>query len=229
MQVELQASPSPQVLEDSPEVSDSPSSSCVSTTSSSTAPVSPEPEGTYSPISIDNAMSPLPSDKENTTTISSASQAVSCCANTSSINAGYKIIFDNVDSAIKPRQMRIDSKSKILHYIHGYALLDRIDYSCEPDERSGEANLYDILPSHDDYKLLKKHFSILVARIIVSYLDFFKDDFRGLVQKHIPHKHSKEMNMKSEVVRDYIASWYNCSSIQSVRINYIIDMLYDLP
>lgn len=196
MQVELQVlPPSPQAF-DSCEVSDSTSSSVV--TSSNSEPDSPQVEGS---ITIEEVTAALPLEETSASPPPTATNS----ANGSSVNAGFKIVFDNVDSTIQPRQMRIDSKSKLMHYVLGYALLDRIDFSYEPDKRSGATNLYDILPSENDYELLKEHFSVLVARIIVSYLDFFKDDFKSVVVKHIPHKHSKEMKMKSEVVRFYLS------------------------
>ena len=39
---------------------------------------------------------------------------------------------------------------------------DRIDHSHELDKRGGEANLYDILPSSEDYKILKDNLSVHV-------------------------------------------------------------------
>ena len=121
-----------------------------------------------------------------------------------SVNAGFKLVFDNIDKTVQPRHMRVDSKAKSLHYVHAYAIKDRIDFSCEPEKKDGEANLYDILPNSQDYKLLKENFSVHVSRIIVAYMDFFRDDFKDLPLKHIPHKFSKEMSMKSEVVRNYL-------------------------
>lgn len=60
-------------------------------------------------------------------TIPSAFQIVPYISS-SSVNAGYKIAFDNVDQSIQPRQMRIDSKSKLLH------LVLALNYSCLPDQ-----------------------------------------------------------------------------------------------
>ena len=137
--------------------------------------------------SLDNSMlsdissgnQDLPSDPRESVLLP-ASESIATLSESSdnqpiSVNAGYKLVFDNIDKTIQPRHMRVDSKAKSLHYVHAYAIKDRIDFSCFPDKRVGEANLYDILPNSQDYKLLKENFSVHVSRIIVAYMDFFRD------------------------------------------------------
>ena len=58
---------------------------------------------------------------------------------------------------------------------------------------------YQILKT--SYQLLKQNFAIHISRIIADYLSIFKEDFKNLVPRHIPHKYSKEMSMKSKIVR----------------------------
>ena len=41
---------------------------------------------------------------------------------------------------------------------------------------------------------------MLVSRVLIEHLDLFKQDFKNLAKKHIPHKYSMEMRHKSEVV-----------------------------
>ena len=98
--------------------------------------------------------------------------------------------------------MTQDSQTKTLHYVQAYAVKDRIDYS-GIGEQKNETNLYKILPDSEDYHLLKERFVIHVSRIIIAYLDFFKEDFKNLVQRHIPHRYSSEMCHKSEIVSTY--------------------------
>lgn len=119
-----------------------------------------------------------------------------------SINAGYKIVFDNLDKTIKPRYMSIEKQSTSLHYVHGYAVKDRIDFSTysAANESGKERNVFSLLPAASDYATLKRRFSIHVTRIITSYLTFFTEDFEGLVNHHIKHRYSTEMGKKSEVV-----------------------------
>lgn len=69
--------------------------------------------------------------------------------------------------------MRSDSQTRSLHYVHSYAVKDRVDFSSLPHEVPTEVNIYDIL----DYQELKNQFSVHVSCIIVKYLPFFTDDF----------------------------------------------------
>ena len=119
-----------------------------------------------------------------------------------SVNAGFKIVFDNIDKTIKPRHMTLNSQTTSLHYVQAMAVKDRIDYSFLSDkiDPERECNLYDILPDADDYDSLKKRFITHISRMIVAYLSFFKVDFLGLVPAHIPHRYSSVMSSKTEVV-----------------------------
>ena len=117
-----------------------------------------------------------------------------------SLNAGYKLVFDNIDKHVKPRYMRSDSQAVSLHYVHVYGVKDRIDYSSLSSQKPTELNLYDILPSAEDYDSLKKDFTTLISRMLHTHLPFFGDDFKNLAEKHIPHQYSAEMCLKSEVV-----------------------------
>ena len=57
-----------------------------------------------------------------------------------------------------------------------------------------------ILPGLNVQRVLKENFKVLVARTIVSFLPAFKS-FQKLVPKHIKHMFTKEMTLKSEIVR----------------------------
>ena len=60
-----------------------------------------------------------------------------------SINDGYKIVFDNLGKTVNPRYMRSDAQAQSLHYVQGFAMKDRIDYSCFSEKLdNGEVNLY---------------------------------------------------------------------------------------
>lgn len=145
----------------------------------------------------------LPQETTSTSALcehASSSSSVEVIQPPLSLNAGYKLVFDNIDKTVKPRFMRLDSQTVSLHYVQMYAVKDRVDYSTEPCQKAAEVNLYDVLPSCDDYDSLKRNFSVLISQMIVTYLPFFGRDFKDVVQRHIPHKHSAEMCKKSEVV-----------------------------
>lgn len=115
--------------------------------------------------------------------------------------ACIKLVMDNIDSTVRPRFMREDAQNQSLHYVQVYAVKDRINNSSIPDPPpSSTRNIFNIIPSSDDYAQLKKNLPILVARILVKNIQFFNEDYRQLVTKHIPHKYSDQTSQKSEVV-----------------------------
>lgn len=114
---------------------------------------------------------------------------------------GLKFVVDNVDSTVRPRHMREDNQSKSLHYVQVYAVKDRIDYSSFVNTPpTGEKNVFDILPTSNDYDKIKENMAILVSRIIADRIRFFAEDYKGVVTRHIPHKYTSQMSQKSEVV-----------------------------
>jgi hypothetical protein len=130
---------------------------------------------------------------------------------------GYKVVIDNIDKNVKPRDMRIDSQTKSLHYVQLYGVKDRVDFSSLSNiPKAGEMCLYDILPSTEDYQKLKENLSILVARTMTDNLSFFSKDFKSLVPRHVPHQYSREMSAKSEVVScNYLTYVYKCLYIHA--------------
>ena len=113
-----------------------------------------------------------------------------------SVNAGYKLVFDNIDKNVKPRHMRSDNHCTTCNHMH------RVNYDSISNEQSTEVNVFDILPAEEDYKSLKMNIAILVSRVIVKLFPFFTSDYKGLPIKHIPHEHSSEMARKSEIHSD---------------------------
>ena len=69
--------------------------------------------------------------------------------------------------------MREDAQNESLHYVQVYAVKDRVDFSAIPDCPSSAKNLYSILPTSDDYQILKENMAILVSRILVEHIRFF--------------------------------------------------------
>ena len=117
--------------------------------------------------------------------------------------SGMKLVLDNIDKTVRPRHQTSDAQTKSLHYIQVYGVKDRVNFtglstSPPPIDKS----VYDILPSGIEYQTLKDNFAILVARILVEHIPFFREDFSGLITNHIPHCYSTEMTNKSEVVSD---------------------------
>ena len=115
----------------------------------------------------------------------------------------FKIVMDNIDKTIKPNDMRMDHQTRSLHYVHKYAVRDRIDLSsfddkpCLPD--IGIMKVNKVLPSVSDNTSIRANMSTLVARVLVENLPFLKG-FKLCIGLHIQHKFSNEMSQESEVV-----------------------------
>ena len=122
----------------------------------------------------------------------------------------FKIIGDNLDKNVKPRDMRSDFQTRSLHYFHACAVEDRIDLSgfsgdvTIPDIQS--IQLCNLLPSDSDRAAMKNNFGIHIARVLVKYVTFFQKLGQKNDLRHIKHKFWKEMSQKSKVVSLYSTS-----------------------
>ena len=90
---------------------------------------------------------------------------------------------------------------------------DRISFSLFAEKVPTCVNAYDVIPNENDYQSLKSNFFVLVSQIIVEYMPFFNTDYKGIPQQHIPHKYTKQMSSKSEVVSVYINTNKTLTSI----------------
>ena len=85
---------------------------------------------------------------------------------------GFRLVGDNIDKTIKPRDMRLDHQSKQLHYFHVYAMKDRINFRhlenrprlINPEEL--DLNLF--LPSAEDAVTLAANYQVLITRILAQ-------------------------------------------------------------
>ena len=115
----------------------------------------------------------------------------------------FKIVGDNIDKTVRPREMRIDHQSRSLHYFHLYGVRDRVsvdhlhDEAALPDLKS--VNVKEVLPTTQDEKRLRENFAFHIACILKRRSKFFAEFGSGL-QRHIKHDKYNEMATKSEVV-----------------------------
>ena len=109
----------------------------------------------------------------------------------------FKIVGDNVDKYVKPRDMREDNQAKSLHYFHVHALQDRLDLSTLSDELPSpdlsSVQIESILPTPEDQVAMEEHFRFLIVRVLKKYMPFFKE-FGLCVERHIRHEHYEEMS-----------------------------------
>ena len=114
--------------------------------------------------------------------------------------SGFKLVGDNIDKTIKPRDMRLNKQATSLHYFNVYAVKVRIDFSHLSSNATiifPEDITYDPL-SEDDNGLIH-NFETLVTRILVQYVPGLQL-ISSKVNCHIEHKYSKQMSQKSKVV-----------------------------
>lgn len=117
---------------------------------------------------------------------------------------GFKLVGDNLDKTIKPRDMRVDNLPQSLHYFNVYAVLDRVDFRA----LSGDTTIIDVakvdtdlfLPSARDIEAIIANFRVLISRVLTEHLPALCQ-YSTCVASHIDHKYSREMSAKSHVVR----------------------------
>ena len=118
--------------------------------------------------------------------------------------SGFKLVGDNIDKTIKPRDMQLNKQATSLHYFNVYAVKDRIDFSHLSSNATiifPEDITYDpFYPSSEDDNGLIHNFETLVTRILVQYVPGLQL-ISSKVNCHIEHKYSKQMSQKSKVVR----------------------------
>ena len=159
-----------------------------------------------------SSTSSLSSEQATSIDLSLSSESNDACSSNSSfsyespseiIPFTYKLVGDNIDKNVRPRQMRSDVQNRSLHYFHSYAVRDRVymsQFSNDIEVRdTASINLQEVLPTCKDEEILRKNFAILVGRTLVKYIPCLAQHGNEL-GKHIPHEFSKEMSQKSEVV-----------------------------
>ena len=117
----------------------------------------------------------------------------------------FKLVGDNIDKTIKPRDMCVESLPQFLHYFNVYAVLDRVDFR----SLSADMSIIDItkvdtdimLPSEADMEAMIANFSVLISRLLVHHLPALCE-YSACVAAHIDHKYSSEMSAKSHVVSE---------------------------
>jgi L1 cell adhesion molecule like protein len=118
---------------------------------------------------------------------------------------GFTIVGDNIDKNVRSRHMRLDRQNKSLHYFHSFAVKDRVNLhnvsDTPPTELPAVSEAVEmLLPNEDDHAAICDEFAILVAQMMCDNMQYFKENYGDIVQRHIPHQYEQEMSSKSEVV-----------------------------
>ena len=85
-------------------------------------------------------------------------------------NLPLKIVGDNIDKSVRPREETSEEHTKSLHYFHTYAVKDRTDASALEDNAHLSdlegADVSEVLPSDDDLRILKQNMSVIAGKCI---------------------------------------------------------------
>lgn len=96
-----------------------------------------------------------------------------------------------------------DDTNKSVHWTHQYVMEEKItnpmDESSKPQKSVSDLQLIELLPSKNVQENLTWQWSILVSRVITTYLKPFQQ-FAQEVIRHITHIYSKEMERKSKIL-----------------------------
>ncbi|KAL5506330.1 hypothetical protein EMCRGX_G007948 [Ephydatia muelleri] len=116
---------------------------------------------------------------------------------------GFRLVGDNVDKNVKPRDMRLNRQTTSLHYFHTYAVKDRICFShlsTDPIEIVQDSINFEMFyPTVGDNTQLVSNLETLVARMFVQRIPGLQS-LSAEATPHIKHLYSKQMALKSEVV-----------------------------
>lgn len=91
--------------------------------------------------------------------------------------------------------MRIDHQTQSLHYFHSFAVKDRVNFSSLPNTISlinpPDIDLQCFLPTADDQLVLEENLCVLISRMVVQYIPFFRR-CTSKVKQHIDHPYSRK-------------------------------------
>ena len=108
-----------------------------------------------------------------------------------------------MDLRQQPSHQTLDRRGKDHHWFHMVAVQDRVvtgDISItQPLALVKDLELHTFLPTIEDCIRLNDEFITLTARVLTERMTAWKC-LQDCVDTHIPHKFSKEMAMKSEIV-----------------------------
>ena len=92
----------------------------------------------------------------------------------------FKLVGDNINKLLTPRQETHDVHKQSLHYFHAYAVKDRCDFSqlnnTPPVVNVQDSDTSIVLPAAADNDVSIENMSILVARTIWKMTGFFQSN-----------------------------------------------------
>ena len=112
----------------------------------------------------------------------------------------FKLVGDNLDKNVKPRDMRSDHQTESFHFFNTLAVKDRISLAHHSSSATivnpDTVDLDQYLPSSEDYRIMTSNMVTLVSRVLVKHIPSLLP-YTPVVESHIKHPRSKEMAQKS--------------------------------
>ena len=117
---------------------------------------------------------------------------------------GVKLVGDNIDRTVRPRQQRLNQQTQSLHYFNTMAVQDRIDISnlsdeCKTPTELANFDVASLLPTEADLESIQDNFAILLSRKLVKFIPALQA-LQPAAVTHLNHQYSTEMSQKSTVV-----------------------------
>ena len=111
-------------------------------------------------------------------------------------SSGFNIVVDNWDMRQEVRNMSAEHQNADIHWVNHNIVENRVSGNHLPDDKPikdiKDLQNKDLLPSTVDHKALYDNYIIHIQRILVKRILSLKC-LDECAQKHIVHKHSKEM------------------------------------
>ena len=120
-----------------------------------------------------------------------------------SCHPGFVITFYNIDFHFSRRNMSMSEQNRDVHWVNHSMVENRVSGNHLLTAR--KKDILDIpniqfLPSVEDQRRQRMNYIILASRILVDYFDSL-NVFKDVCVRHIPHKYSQEMSVKSRKVK----------------------------
>jgi len=115
---------------------------------------------------------------------------------------GFVIPFDNIDLHLSRRNMSMSDQNRDVHWVNHGMVENRVSGNHLSTQR--EKEVLDIpniqfLPGVEDQRRQRLNYVVLISRILVDYFDAFIV-FKDVCIRHIPHKYSQQLSVKSSKV-----------------------------
>ena len=115
-----------------------------------------------------------------------------------------RLVGDNIDIMIYAKIQSQQYENRSIHWTQEYGILNRVNEPSldrtRPQKPLKDIQLVNLLPSKEVQDNLNTRWAAMIARVVCKYLDKF-NHLRSALVYHIPHRYSKEMANKSEMVK----------------------------